>query len=150
MDKTYQFRPDSELVSFADWFADHYRQLPPDRYKSLHGEYVIEYTREEMNTIWAMYYPNTNEIKFSEAILSSDTLYTAELIFYLVLWCQCFIEMEQKHHSTPANMIVDNTVLQYYRSTGKSLKLLYSGFKHMAETYPFLLNQQRYKLLKSS
>lgn len=149
----FKFTPDKWLVKWANHFADNHKAYDCGVWCITgSGKYAIYFTPIP-NTTTARINHTTNQVEVNYNLIGKDDLFTREYVFYLVLWCFCYLEFRKtevvpKYDNTSVLFDVDRMTLEYYVTTGKSLKLLYIGLKRQFEIRDTDLNRRRYKEIK--
>lgn len=120
------FTPTSELVEFAQRFSQNYKIMEFGVYRSTKGTYTIHYVKVNKDSPTAYWVSrvmaNDNIIELQKETLL-DNSYTADYIFFIILWCICLRELEN-HNLVEADILT----LQYCLNNGMSKKNIYLGF----------------------
>lgn len=129
--KKYKFKPTKELIHFAIWFSESYKNLEPAIYKSKNDIYTIDYLKKDPSPNDVMSYERRN---FSVGqsgvfILSKDKLpaYSKNFVFYIVIWMAAHRGLFGKYAET------DIPAVKYYLTTKRSKKDMILGFLQSIE-----------------
>ncbi len=155
MDTKLIFNPDSELVDFATYFSDNYKDLEVGSYTSDVDNYEIKFL-DRITDLHTGCYINTNArvcvgnedenlfnrngiIELDKTKLSVSQI-TQDYVFFIILWCVC-----KSNNSTASCFNIDELVVNYYIITGRSKKNLALGIIELFRHSPSLINIERYK-----
>ena len=146
-DVSYQFLPDSELVSFAKQFSDNFKLFSVGDYFSDNKKYHIKYLKEltehgrKLKTIARI--ANTSEFIELDKKGLKNKIYTADWVFFIILWC---VAMRQVKDAIEA----DRMTVDYYFGESvfngeekKTKKNIFSGCLKLFGKSPTELNVRR-------
>ena len=144
----YQFLPDSELLNFAKYFSDNYKELNVGEYFSENKKYQIKYlarirdksTLKVLNA-GAIVSNMTGIIELDKFIFSKG--YTSDFLFFIIIWCVACNSQENKGDMKMA----DKLAVEYYLTTGRSKKNLALGYVSFFSKVLTELNKERYEII---
>lgn len=146
--KQIQFSPTPELLIFANEFSESYKVLTADKegvsYVSNDKQYHIKYFDHifKINDYRAINSPsrtghNTKIIEISKNKLI-ELKSKNDFVFFLILWgVQILVNLPK------GDMKTDKQVLNYYLTTGRSIKNVATGFIKMCSNTDTELNKKR-------
>ncbi len=157
MDAKLIFNPDSELVDFATYFSDNYKDLEVGSYFSDVDNYEIKFLDRITDSNTGCFI-NTNArvcigtedenlfnrngiIELDKTKLSVSQI-TTDYVFFIIMWCVC-----KSNNSTVSCFNIDELVVNYYITTGRSSKNLVLGIIELFRHAPSLINNERYILI---
>lgn len=153
--KIKEFNPDSELVDFATYFSDNYKTLEVGGYFSDvdnyeiryldritdigNGDYIESNARVCVGTTDENLFNRNGIIELDKTKLSVSQI-TSDYVFFIILWCVC-----KSINSTESLFNIDELVVMYYLTTGRSNKNLSLGIIELFRSSPSSINLDRYK-----
>lgn len=137
-----QWKPDAELLDFAERFADNYTTLECGIYVSDKDNYKIEYVSKIPDTKTGARVSNlTGVIQLDKTVYKSKE-YSEDFIFYIILWCRIqFLYPTQYELS-------DLIALKYYLTTNRSKLNILKGYIRLFKGGTFdaiQMQKQRYE-----
>lgn len=119
------FNPDDELVEFAKEFSDKYKSIKEGVYVSSNGNYTISYldliidykTLNVLNTTARI--SNIYKVIELNRLSLLNENYNSDYVFYIILW---LVAKYMFHKENKSDTHIDVLVLNYYATTGRSLK----------------------------
>jgi hypothetical protein len=141
------FNPDAELVEFAKDFSGKYKSIEEGFYASSNGNYNISYldliidykTLNVLNTTARI--SNIYQVIEINRLSLLNENYNSDYVFYIIIW---LVAKHMYHKENKSDTYVDILVLNYYVTTGRSLKNMALGFIHSIKNHNSEYNHKRY------
>ncbi len=126
-----QYKPDKELVKFADEFSANYRMLSVGTYVSDKDKYTIRYlSRIKESPTGARISRETKVIQLDKAVLK-DKAYTPDFVFFLIISCVIYDKFPDKDIKSH-----DEIACDYYLTTGRATKNIMTGITKLLRHVP--------------
>lgn len=141
------FNPDTELIEFAKYFSDNYKNLKEWVYLSEKANYKISYIDSIVDAKTLNLVNSTARISTISKVIEINRLsllngnYNSDYVFYLILW---LVAKDKFHLENKSDTHVDILVLNYYVTTGRSLKNMALGFIYSIKNNISDYNHKRY------
>lgn len=125
-----KFKPDTELLKFAEDFSAKYKKLKAGTYQSEDSLYTIKYlngikdgrTGKPLTTV-ARVSQTTGIIELDKKTLLRNKGANKNFVFYIILWCIVRRYYSETYYEA------DMLTTQYYMTTSRSKKNILAGWK---------------------
>jgi len=125
-----QFKPDKELLRFAEWFSENYKILKEGRYLSDKAKYKIEYRDDiiDKHTGRVLKTPariviDNGVMEISKVKLKNKKI-TPNFVYYLVVWLRIRLLVQTE-------MEADLITLQFYCTQERNKGNIVSGWREI-------------------
>lgn len=139
----YKFKPDAELLKFADEFSANFKKTKLGTYQSDNGNYTIEYKKELLMNDGVKRHSmacvkredgviHLCKTDFIKTHMSSAkhgvSKISSDFVYFLILHCRCMYELGKIDKEKRPYMDADIHCCNFYFKTGRSKKNLLIGY----------------------